>query len=161
MFILWSKQKYDNKYILFIKNSFDELKQVFEEFCEKNKDNYNINTELKEQDLDNFSSYTDDYNFYFFENENINADEPIYIFIFNEDGEGGSYYNELYFELSNSKEELLEIATEYFINESKKTKQKHIDEMLSELNTNGNYSIPFGRTYCCDMEIFEFKPYSI
>ena len=57
MYILWSTEKFDDKYILFAKNTLDELKQEYLDFCEKNKDDYDFNTELKEKDLDNFSLY--------------------------------------------------------------------------------------------------------
>ena len=33
MYILWNKQEYDYKYILFIKNTLGELKQAYIDFC--------------------------------------------------------------------------------------------------------------------------------
>ena len=30
--------------------------------------------------------------------------------------------------------------------------------MLTNLETNGNYQIPYGRSFCCDMKLFKFKP---
>ena len=65
MYILWSTEKFDDKYILFAKNTLDELKQEYLDFCEKNKDDYDFNIELKEKDLDNFSLYSNDSDFYF------------------------------------------------------------------------------------------------
>jgi hypothetical protein len=162
MYILWSKQEYDYKYILFIKNTLDELKQAYIDFCEKNKEDYDFDTfdNIKEKNLHSFSLYSEDCNFYYSNIEEVNVDEPIYIFTFEENEEAG-YYNEIYFELSNNKKELLERATEYFITESKKTKQKHIKEMIQKLDVIGNYEIPYGRTYVCDMEIFIYTPYKL
>jgi len=63
--------------------------------------------------------------------------------------------------LSNNKKELLDRATEYFIAESKKTRNKDIKEMLDNLNTFGKYSIPHGRTYVCNMKIYNYIPYEL
>jgi hypothetical protein len=156
MFILWSKQKFDGKYILFAENILNDLKEKFIEFCEINKDLYEINEELKEEELTNFSLYDKDENFYYCEIEDVNVDDEIYIFIFQEDGEGGDYHNELYFRISNNKEELLEIATEFFESESKNIEIKDITEMLEELNKNEYYEIQYGISYCCTMELFKF-----
>ena len=79
--------------------------------------------------------------------------------MFYEDGEAINY--EIYSNISNNKEELLKIATDYFIFESRKTEKENIDEMINSLNTKGKYSIPYGRTYVCDIEIFEFSPYKL
>ena len=65
MYILWSKEKFDDKYILFAKNTLDELKQEYLDFCEKNKDDYYFDAELKEKELDNFSLYSNDCDFYY------------------------------------------------------------------------------------------------
>jgi len=156
MFILWSKQKFDGKYILFAENILDDLKYKFMTFCEINKDLYEINEELKEEELTNFSLYDKDENFYYCEIENVNVDDEIYIFTFHEDGEGGDYHNELYFRISNNKEELLEIATEFFESESKNIEIKDITEMLEELNKNEYYEIPYGLSYSCTMKLFKF-----
>jgi hypothetical protein len=86
MYVLWSKQAFDNKYILFAKNTLDELKQSFEDFCKKNEDEYDLNTELKEKELDSFSLYSHNDDFYFSNIEDVDANKPIYIFTFNEDG---------------------------------------------------------------------------
>jgi hypothetical protein len=134
MYILWSKQEYDNKYIIFIENTLEKLKQLYVAFCEKNKDDYNFDTfdNIKEKDLDSFSLYSRDCNFYYSNVEGVDANKQIYIFTFNEYEECG-YYHRMYFEISPDKDELLERATEYFITESRKTKQKHIDEMISNV----------------------------
>lgn len=165
MYILWSEQEYDDKYILFIKNTLDELKEAYIYFCQKNIDNYDFDTinnlKIKERDLDSFSLYSHDCTFYYQNVKELVHDKPIYIFTFKEDGEGQDYHNEIYFELSNSKKKLLERATEYFITESKKTKKKDIKEMLDNLDTFGKYSIPYGRTYVCDMEIYNYTPYEL
>ena len=57
MYILWNKQEYDYKYILFIKNTLGELKQAYIDFCEKNKEDYDFDMvdDIKEKDLDSFS----------------------------------------------------------------------------------------------------------
>ena len=57
MFILWSKQKFEGKYILFAENTLTNLKEKFIEFCKINEDLYEINEELKEEELNNFSLY--------------------------------------------------------------------------------------------------------
>ena len=162
MYILWSKQEYDYKYILFIKNTLGELKQAYIYFCEKNKEDYDFDMfdDIKEKDLDSFSLYSEDCNFYYQNIEKLVADKPIYIFTFEEDGES-DYYNKMYFELSNNKKELLEKATEYFITESEKTKKKDIKEMINNLDAVGKYSIPHGRTYVCNMEIYTYSPYEL
>ena len=160
MYILWSAEKFDDKYILFAKNTLDELKQEYLDFCEKNKDDYDFNIELKEKDLDNFSLYSNDSDFYFSNITGVDANETIYIFTFIEDGEGGNRHNVIYFEISNDKEELLTRATEYFLTESRETGVDHINNMIKKLKTDGNYSIPYGETYVCDMEIYQFYPYS-
>ena len=67
-------------------------------------------------------------------------------------------HNVIYFEISNDKEELLTRATEYFITESRETGLDHINNMIKKLKTDGNYSIPYGETYVCDMEIYQFYP---
>lgn len=135
MYILWSKQEFDDKYILFAKNTFDELKQSFEDFCKKNEEEYDLNTELKEKELDSFSLYSHNDDFNFSNIEDVDANKTIYIYTFNEDGKGGNHHNEIYFEISNNKKELLKRATEYFITESEKTKTKDINEMLDNLKT--------------------------
>lgn len=161
MYILWSKEEFNGKYILFAKNTLDELKQTYNDFCEKNKEEYDFDTLLKEKELDSFSSYSHDYDFYYSEIKNVDANKPIYIFIFHEDGEGGNYHDEMYFSISNDKEKLLEIATDNFMLESRKTEKENIDEMINSLRTKGEYDIPYGRTYVCDMKIFEFSPYEL
>jgi 3-dehydroquinate dehydratase len=163
MYILWNKQEYDYKYILFIKNTLGELKQAYIDFCEKHKEDYDFDMfdDIKEKDLDSFSLYSTDCNFYYQNIEELVADKPIYIFTFEEYGEGGDYHHEMYFELSNNKKKLLERATEYFITESKKTQKKHIKEMIHNLDVVGKYSIPHGRTYVCNMEIYNYSPYEL
>ena len=156
MFILWSKQKFEGKYILFAENTLTNLKEKFIEFCKINEDLYEINEELKEEELTNFSLYDNDENFYYCEIEDVNVDNEIFTFTFQEDGEGGSYHNELYFRISNNKEELLEIATEFFESESKNIEIKDITKMLEELNENEYYEIPYGLSYCCTMKLFKF-----
>lgn len=163
MFILWTKQEFDGKYILFAKNTLKELKKEFKKFCKLNEDTYEINKELKEEELNSFSKYDKDDNFYYCEIKDVSANfvlNDIYILIFNEDGEGGRYHNELYFRFSNSRDALLEIATDFFMEESEKTKEEDINEMLEELNKTGEYQIPYSRSWCCDMIIFKFIRWS-
>jgi len=157
MYILWSKEEYNDKYILFAKNTIEELKIEYLKFCKENEDDYNFDKELKEQELESFSTYSQDCDFYVSHIENEDANEKIYIFKFHEDGEGGSYHDEIYLHISNNKDKLLKIAIDYFTTESKKTKDKHIQIMLNKLNKKGYYDIPHGITYCCDMYLFEFK----
>ncbi len=157
MYILWSQQEYDDKYVIYASNNLDKLKHFYLKFCEKNKDDYTFNKNLIEKELNSFSLYSRDCDFYFSKID-ADAEKQIYIFTFEEDGEGQDYYNQIYFNISNNKESLFEIATEYFITESKKTSKKDIDKMLEKLKTDGEYSIPHGRTYVCDMKIFQFCP---
>jgi hypothetical protein len=44
--------------------------------------------------------------------------------------------------------------------ESEKTKEGDIKEMLEELNKTSKYQIPYGRSWCCDMIIFKFIQWS-
>jgi len=152
MFVLWSEQEYDDKYILFIKETLDEIKDAFSDFCQQR----NINAQLTEESLERIDGYSKDRDFYYSNIENVDINKKIYIFKFHEEGEGGSYHNEYYFELSNSKEELLETAGEFFVNESSETADEDIEEMLDNLSKYGQYQIPHGETYCCSLEIFEF-----
>ena len=64
-------------------------------------------------------SFSDDSKFYFSNIDNIDDNKTIYIYT--ENSECGDYHNQIYFEISNNKEALLERATEYFINKSIKT----------------------------------------
>ena len=156
MYILWSKEKFNDKYILFAKNTLDELKQEYLGFCEKNKDDYYFDTEIKEKELDNFSLYSNECDFYFSNIPDTDANETVYIFTFVEDGEGSDRHNVIYFEILNDKEELLKIATEYFITESIENDDDHVNTMIKNLKTDGKYSIPHGKTYVCNMEIYKF-----
>jgi hypothetical protein len=161
MFVLWSKQEYNGKYILFCKNTLEELNESFTQLHKNNIDEYEINPVLNEKELDSFSLYENDYEFYFSNIPNVDANQTIYIFTFTENGEGQSYYNEIYFVLSNNKDYLLKTATEFFTDSSEKKEVIHIKRMLKSLKTIGNYSIPHGITYVCDMEIFIFTPYQL
>jgi hypothetical protein len=156
MYIVWTKQKIDGQYVLFAKNTLDELKEVFLNFLKQNEDEYDLDTELIEEELKSFSLYSKDDDFYYSNIENVDATDDIYVFTFHEDGEGGSYYSEIYFDIAN-KEELLDTAKEFFINESAETTEEDINKMLNNLETNGVYEIPHGRTYSCDMKLFKFK----
>ena len=85
MYIVWTKHKIDDQHVLFAKNTLDELKEVFLNFLKQNEDEYDLNTELIEGDDV----------FYYSNIKNVDAIDDIYIFTFEQDGEGGSYHNEI------------------------------------------------------------------
>ena len=153
MFILWSKQEINDRCIFAVKHTLEQIVETFEAVV---KENDLSETHLREQELDSFSVYSQDNDFYWFEDTDLVPDEPIYVFRFEEAGGGGDRHHELYFELSNNVEYLLKRATEYFITESRKTSSKHVNAMLAALRTHGSYDIPFGRSYCCNMQMFMF-----
>ena len=100
-----------------------------------------------EKELDDFSLYSMDENIYYC-NAELDVKRLIYIFTFIE---SGGYHRTQYVRLSNSYDEILEIATEFFINESEDNEQSDIEQMLTELKANNAYEIPHGRSYECDM----------
>lgn len=163
MFILWTKKfhDYNNKCVLFCKNTLEELKETFAEFCEK-KDLGN--TTLKEKELDTFSAYdndNDDELFYYSKVKRVNADKPIYILKFGEDGGGGSWHREYYFEISNSKTKILKTATDYFIQNSEDNDEKDIAEMIRGLKSRvAQYIIPnSSSSYSCSLDLIVFKAF--
>ena len=81
----------------------------------------------------------------------LDVKRPIYIFTFIESGGGGSRHRAQYVRLSNNYDEILEIATEFFINESEDNDRCDIEQMLTELKANAVYEIPHGISYECDM----------
>jgi hypothetical protein len=148
MFILWSEQEYDKKYILFAKETLDEIKDAFSNFCQQK----NIQVGLIEGVLDTVYKYSKDHDFYYSNIEDVDINKKIYIFKFHGDGEGGTYHDEYYFEISNNIDELLDSAIEFFLNESE---DKDIREMFDVLSKHGQYQIQ-GDEYSYSMEIFEF-----
>ena len=131
-YIIWSKHR---DCVVNIVQTLDEVKQ---------------HGATIEEELDNFSLYDKDEIIYYCHAE-LDVKHHIYIFTFTESGGGGSYHNIQYVRLSNSYDEILEVATDYFINESEDSEQSDIDRMLTELKTNAEYEIPNGRSYECDM----------
>ena len=158
MYIVYTQDKFNEKYVLFASNSLDKLKQDYLDFYETNKDDYDLNEVLVEKELDSFSLNRPSSNFYYSNIEEVDANEKIYIFIFKQEEEVG-YNNHIFFVFSNSKEKLLETAIDYFEGESAKTEQKDIDKMLNSLKKKGSYDIPYGRGYVCNMKIIEFEPF--
>lgn len=162
MFLLWSKATYDGKYLLFAKESLDEIRQDYFDFCEENfGDESDPQTELIEKKLEAFSVYSCDWTFYVTHLANVNANKPIFVFMFTEDGEGASCHNEISFHLSNDREEMLAVARDYFETESRDTEEADVRAMIDSLNTCGEYCIPHGRTYVCEMKLSEFRPYVV
>ena len=155
MYVIWTKEDFKNKFILFVNNSLEEINKIFSEFIEKNKEDYEFNEELKYSE--NISYTKRDTYFYLSNIKNVDANEKIYILQYDESEEVG-YFHHTLFELSNKKETLLEKAIELFIVDSKKTEKKDIDKMYNSLNKFGKYSIPNPRTYFTKIKIYEFIP---
>jgi hypothetical protein len=65
MFLLWSKATYDGKYLLFARESLDEIRQDYfgfwENYGDGDEDEYDPQTELIEKDLEAFSVYSCDW----------------------------------------------------------------------------------------------------
>ena len=127
-YIIWSK---DQDCIVNIVQTLDEVKHH----------------NATEKELDSFSLYSMDENKYYC-HAKLDVKRLIYIFTFIE---SGGYHRTQYVRLSNSYDEILETATEFFINESEDNKQSDIEQMLTELKANNSYEIPHGRSYECDM----------
>ena len=131
-YIIWSKEL-GTSCIVSITNDINDVK------------------EYKEQSFEDFSLNDNDDSTYYYFDEIIDAKSKIYVFIFIESGGGGSYHDMQYVRLSNSYDDILEIATDFFINESADIEQTDINQMLVELKTNRSYDIPCGRSYECTM----------
>ena len=151
-YILWSKD--EDCVVLAIVPTMEELMQKYTEICLREKYEF----QLIEKILDRFSCFETQNDLYFTRMEDLDANEPIYLFLFHEDGEGESYHDEMYCEISNDKDALFQTAIDFFKCESRKTKQKHIDLMLHGLKTNEYYEIPYCENYLCDMRLFLFQP---
>lgn len=157
VYVLWSKQEIDDKYILSIKNTLEELKAAYATFYKKKKKEYDIEENIQESELESFTPYSDDYNTYYCEISNIDINKEIYIFKCRESGEGGGYHEYIDISISNTKEELYENAITIFCNESEKTSKKHIKKMLETLKTKGIYVIEYPIRYLNVMEIYIFE----
>jgi hypothetical protein len=160
MFVIYTKKDFDGQYILFADNCLDKLKNKFLNFYENNKDDYDFNNVLAEKELDSFGLYSHDCKFYYSKIEGLDADKDIFIFQFKQEEEIG-YNNNISFVISNEKENLLKIATDYLEGESEKTEPKHITQMLNSLSKKGIFNITNGRGYLCEMKIIDFIPLKI
>lgn len=85
MYIVYTQDKFDEKYVLIASNSLDKLKQDYLNFYETNKDDYDLNKVLVEKELDSFSLNRPDSKFYYSNIENVESNEKIYIFIFTQE----------------------------------------------------------------------------
>ena len=152
-YILWRTDV--NPVVLAITATMEELRVAFDAYCAK--EYYAFKPELVEEELGKFSlvnAQNDE--IYYSRMEDICATEPVYVFVFHENG---NYHNEIYCELSNDKDALYETAVDFFKMESRRTEERHIDRMLRNLKREGYYEIPYGECYVCDMQLFTFKPY--
>jgi hypothetical protein len=94
MFILWTNTKYDNQYVLSAKNTLNEIKQFFVDFCEENEaDDGFAESNLMEKDLGSIDVNEIDFKFYYCEIDGVDANKPLYILIFTGDEEDGTNHN--------------------------------------------------------------------
>lgn len=141
MHFLWSEQH--DKYIWLYKNSLSELKQAYKDFCDENENEEDDEEnsfkfdDIQQKNLDTFSEITGDDNIYYSNDEEVDANKPVYIFTFDTDKHG--CYHETIIILSNDKYELLEIAKDTFMMETNRTEKKEVDKMLKKLNKTGVY----------------------
>jgi hypothetical protein len=99
--------------------------------------------------------------FYFCEIPDVDANLPIYLFMFHEEGEGESWHNEHYFRFSNHLEEMMETAVDFFEGVSERTEPRHIARMKRKLQKYGYYKISHCEYYDCEMEMELFRPLTL
>ena len=144
MFIIWKNgTNREDNFILFAKNTLDELKETFFEYCKKK--NISINNDdltKNEQILKGIDLYELDDNYYYCNIENIDANKEIYMFSYNECGDDSSYFEVMCFSFSNNKEELFNVAEQIFCEKSMETTQEDIKLMINAIKENSYYEIP-------------------
>jgi hypothetical protein len=105
-------------------------------------------------DDNSFSCYGEDYNYYYtFIDEDCNE---IYVLEFHEYEEAG-YHNYIYLDFKKTLKNILSIATDYFISESRETEDENINKMINDLKQEGYHDVECGRTYVCDLKLYKLQ----
>lgn len=154
-FVLWCEE---DDHLISISSSFNKLLKKFHEWRRiKQYGNDDVVQLIEMESIQLSRIHPDDSKIYYTKISNLNANKPIYVLKCQESSEGMSFHDSVYYNMSNSKKTIYEIATEYFIQNSENTEQKDIQHMLHGLKKNNSYDIPEGRGYVCDMDLFLFK----
>ena len=164
MFILWSQKKHNNQHILCVRKTLDEIKQFVIKLGNKiNTGDAFAELNLTKQNFNEFDITYSEFNFHYWETNDIDINQPVYIITsaIGEDCMPNRCY--AYITMSNDKNVLMEKAEEYYISESKKTSNKWIGKMKTDLIECGYHLIPYTQleTYEFDIELKEFIPVSL
>jgi hypothetical protein len=105
----------------------------------------------------NFSEINSDDNFYYTQIDLLENKNYIYIFEFEESGEGQSYHEQIYLIWNYNFNDILGVATEFFETESEITDVNTIKKMRNDLKKKGYHQIEHGRTYLCTMKLYKIQ----